>query len=457
VAGRSTSAIDRPLGSTENIYWLLDRLYCLNFIVFAELESGMSHDKLRSALAAVQEENPLLRARIVMEGGRNWFKPVATKEAPLLPEMRSLRNWRAVLERELQRHFATDDAPLARFISFEGSGGKSVAAMVFHHAIGDGRSGASVFFDVLRRATHDASPPKPKRANASSQHLDPIAHELPVVSAFQKARFWLGKGKDALQGVEQLPGYDMRPHLKTKIRILPLAMAEGGAEKLLANARGHGTTMHGALAAAQLLAINDQFEGKAPRTLALNSLADLRGVQKGELTERDLGLYITTLSTVHALPAEPDFWLLAREVRDRLKAIVDGGNANLINGVYSANPLFATDDAAARLVQRIVALAPASSMLTNIGKLEEPDLGGQLRIASLGFAVSPPAQHPISVTASSYAGRLQMNLLYDEAKLPKQQAQEIADGMMARLAGAAEGNPAPRRGSPARGAATRPR
>jgi hypothetical protein len=437
VAARGVSAIDRPLGSTENIYWLLDRLYCLNFIVFAELEGSLPHDKLRSALAAVQEENPLLRAKIVVEDGRSWFKPVAAKEAPLLPELRPLRNWRGVIERELQRHFATDDAPLARFLCFEGGGGKSVAAMVFHHAIGDGRSGASVFFDVLARATHAASPPKRKKANASAQDLDPIAHQGQVLSAFQKARFWLSKGKDALHVVEQLPGYDMRPRPTRKIRILPLAMAAGDAARLQSEARKQGTTVHGALGAALLLAINDQFGAKAPRGLALNSLVDLRGVLKGELTERDLGLYIATLATVHELPGKPEFWALAREVRERLKAIIDAGDANLINGVYSANPLFATDDLAAKMVQRIVTLAPPSSMLTNIGKVGEPDLGGKLRIASLGFAVSPPAQHPVCVTASSYAGRLQLHLLYDEIKLPKSQAREIAASLMKYLGRAA--------------------
>jgi len=444
MAAREAAPIDRVLGSTENIYWLLDRLYCLNFIVFAELEGRLSHDSLKQALAAVQEENPLLRARIVVQGGRAWFKPVAAKDAPLLAEARPLRNWRAVIERELHRHFATEDAPLARFLCFEGSGGKSVAAMVFHHAIGDGRSGASVFFDVLTRATHPATPLRRKKARASAQDLDPIARRGPVVSAFQKARFWLDRGKDALHAAEQLPGYDMRPRAARKIRILTLAIEADDAGRLLAQAREQGTTIHGALGAAQLLAINDQFGSKSPRSLALNSLVDLRGVLKGELSERDLGLYIATLATVHDLPAKPGFWALAREVRERVKAIVDAGDANLINGVYATSPLFATDDNAARMVQRIVALAPPSTMLTNIGKVEAPELGAKLRIASLGFAVSPPAQHPICVTASSYAGRLQMVLLYDEAKLPAPQAKAIADRLLAHLARAASGEARPK-------------
>jgi len=441
LAARSHSApkpatIDRPLGSTENIYWLLDRLYCLNFVVFAELDGLLPRERLEAALATVQDENPLLRAQIVVEGARTWFKPVTRRHAPLRPEVRALRNWRGAIERELQRPFAPEEAPLARFLWFEASGRKAVAAMVFHHAIADGRSGTAVMLDVLRRATQDASPPVYKRANGSSQSLDVIRQKAPVLSALQGVRFWLAKGKDALHFAQQLPGYDTKPSRETRIRIIPLTVPERATAQLLAQARAHGTTVHGALGAAQILAINDQFERKAPRKLALNSLADLRGVLQGGLTEGDLGLYITTLCTVHALTDDPDFWCLAREVRDRLVAIINAGDANLINGVYPAEPLFDPDDNVARLVQRVVALAPASSMLTNIGKVDEPDLGDQLRIRSLAFAVSPPAQHPICVTAASYAGRIHVNLLYDENKLPKQQAKAIAAGLMAHLDGA---------------------
>jgi len=436
------ATIDRPLGSTETIYWLLDRLYCLNFVVYAELDGGLPRAGLEAALVAVQDENPLLRARIAVEGGRTWFKPVTRKQAPLLPEARAMRNWRGAIERELQRPFAQEEAPLARFIWFEGNGGKAVAAMVFHHAIADGRSGATVMLDVLRRATHDPSPPVYKRANASSQSLDVIRQKTAVLSALQGVRFWLAKGKDALHFAQQLPGYDMKPSRETKIRIVALTVSESVASRLLGAARAHHTTVHGALGAAQILAINDQFERMAPRKLALNSLADLRGVLQGNLTEHDLGLYITTLCTVHALKDAPDFWGLAREVRDRLVAIIDAGDANLINGVYPADPLFDPDDNVARLVQRIVALAPPSTMLTNIGRVDAPDLGDQLRIRSLAFAVSPPAQHPICVTAASYAGRIRVNLLYDENKLPAQRAKAIAGSLMAHL-GRAAGTPRP--------------
>lgn len=56
--------LDRPLGRTEHIYWLLDQLYCLNFLAVAELEGTLNADELQAALDVVQQENPALRVQI---------------------------------------------------------------------------------------------------------------------------------------------------------------------------------------------------------------------------------------------------------------------------------------------------------------------------------------------------------------------------------------------------------
>lgn len=62
--GKSPSALGRPLGPTESIYYLLDQLYCLSFVVFAKMDH---------ALRTVQQEKPLLRARIALVKGQPAF------------------------------------------------------------------------------------------------------------------------------------------------------------------------------------------------------------------------------------------------------------------------------------------------------------------------------------------------------------------------------------------------
>jgi len=112
---------------------------------------------------------------------------------------------------------------------------------------------------------------------------------------------------------------------------------------------------------------------------------------------------------------------------------MDSGDANAINGIYTEISLFSPDLAGARRVQKVVALAPPSSMLTNIGRIVEEPLDGTVKIRSLAFAVSPPAQHPVCVTAASYGGQMFLNLLYDECKLDAEIATRIADSMLVKL------------------------
>lgn len=431
---QTLAALDRRLGRTETIYWLLDQLYCLNFVVFAELEGTLNEHDLQVALNIAQQENPVLRSQITIDdAGQPCFKPISAEECPLMLQTRGLRNWRRSIEAELVTPFVRNNAPLARLVWFQGAGKKSVVAMIFHHSIADGKSGAHVLLDVLRRATSRDRDIHLKAAHPSAQQLDLITDKGLAAGKLREIKFWLDKGKDVLKFAEQLPGYDMQPRDARKIKSLPFTIPAKTNATLLAECRDRSTTIHGALGAALLFAINEEFKDTKTRCLGLNSLADLRNVQKGDLSEQDLGLYIATLTTVHRLDKKPDFWNLAREIPNHLKSVMNSGNANLINGIYTEMPLFTSDIKGARRVQKIVALAPPSSMLTNIGRIKEIPLGETLRIRSLAFAVSPPAQQPLCVTAASYGGQMYLNVLYDQLKLKDDQVRRIAENMMARL------------------------
>jgi len=436
-AGRTL--IGRPLGGTEKIYWLLDKLYSLNFAAYVVLDGTLDPGDLQTALSRVQEMTPLLRARIVVEGNAPVFEPVDPREHPLRVEIYTLRGWRRQLERHLDTTFPVGTAPLARLLWFRGKGAKSVLAMLFHHPIADGRSGVHILLQTLRHASGTASAFAYRPARPPAQELDFIRQQPVVAGKLKEVRFWLAKGRELLMMASQLPGYDMTTTGRRETASIELALSKRLASALLSACRAHKTSIHGALGAAQVMALNDEFAGRKPRVMALNSLADLRGVIDGDLTEEDLGLYVSTLTTVHTLEAKPDFWRLATEIRDELQRIISSGDADLIHSFYPGSALFTPDESGARKVQKIVALAPPSSMLTNIGRVEEVDLGPELRVREAGFLLSPPVQYPICVTASSYRGGMLLNLLYDRNKIGQTQANRIAGRLLNHLEEAARG------------------
>jgi len=427
------ATIARPLGGTEKIYWLLDQLYCLNFVVYAELTGDLEPAKLQQALDRVQDEIPLLRSQIVIDGDVPVFAPVAPDEYPLTVQDRPLQGWRHQLRRELDVPFPVGVAPLARVLCFSGKGSKSVVAMVFHHPIADGRSGVSVLVDVLRLATGGDRPPDYRKAHPSAQQLDVIRRQPRVQGVLKEFRFWLDKGREVLRFARQIPGFSAEPTRHRTSGWIPLRLSRQRSASLQAACRSHGTSVHGALGAAQILALSDEFTEHPPRVMALNSLADLRGVLTEELTERDLGLYVSTLTTVHRLSDPPDFWGLAREIRDQLQGVIESGDADLIHSFYPHARWFTPDLAGARMTQNIVALAPPSSMLTNIGRVASLDLHGQVAADRVGFLLSPPAQNPICVTATGYDGQLILNLLFDTDKMTPERAERISRGLVGYL------------------------
>jgi len=304
---KKPSSINRRLGATENIYCLLDKLYCLNFVVFAEIKGTLDADKLDLALAAVQREHPLLRTRIGLVNGRPWFRSVPPEQCRLKLEVEPVRNWRLKLAAQLSAPFA-GHAPLARFLWFTGRARRSVAAMVFHHSIADGKSGVKVLVEVLRRAGGEDMPLDLRRAHPSAQDLDLIKLKGALGSSMQKLKRRLKQSKSALAFAQQLPGYEATLRPDRNIKAVPLSVPGRTGQSLLAACRAHRATVHGALDAAQFLALNREFESAEERNMALTSLADLRGVLRGNLTEQDLGLYVATVTTVHRIAAEPDSW-----------------------------------------------------------------------------------------------------------------------------------------------------
>ncbi len=432
----SPASMTRRLGPTEVIYCLLDQLYCLNFVVFAEISGSLELAMLNLALHAVQREQPLLRTHIVRVKGHPCFKAAPLEQMPLLAQARPLRNWRSEITAQLDTPFK-DEAPLARFFWFSNQNGKSVAAMVFHHAIADGKSGANVLMNVLRRACGEALPLKFQPAHKCAQDLDPIQDRGMIGGSIKKIGFWLDQGRAALRFPKQLPGYDMGMGTQRTIQTIAFSMSAKTSTALLSACRSHGTTVHGALGAAQLLAIHNEFDSPAPRHLALTSLADLRGVLYNQLSSSDLGLYIATITTVHKVTAAPDFWPLAVDLKAQLAQVLSSGDANLIHSFYRQNTLIPIHRHSARLIQSAAALAPPSSMLTNIGKLDTATLANGTRIRSIAFLVSPPPQHPICVTVASYANRMHLNLLYDHSKITAAQTQRMARAIQTFLQAAA--------------------
>jgi hypothetical protein len=434
--------IDRPLDPAERFFWLADGVSSLNFAVFAEVDGAIEARALRAALDRAQAAQPLLAVRIATPGGVPCFATDDGARIPLVERPASDGDWQAQIERELGTPFDPGVAPLARCACLVLGGGlRSVVVLTFHHAIADGRSGALLLRRVLAEALSLPAPPSCEHAACPPLHaLFPPAFRWDEHAEAAEAVYEQQMALLARDGpVPPLPWLKGGP-ATARPRFERIAVERDATGQLLQRCRDQGTTLHGALGAAQLFALWRLWGTDRPRTLLLSHPVDLRVRLDRAVPPDYLGLYVSVLASPHRLGADTDFWALAREITDDLRAQLARGEAHLFYALQNLDEVPAGEAGVAWFGKRLRTMLPNVS-LSNIGPVEAIDGGGRVR--SIAFALCPMPFQLAFCAASTYAGRLLINLTYDAAKLPPQDAAAFAAALHGRLAIASGSSPAP--------------
>ena len=424
--------VDRALDPAERFFWLADRVSCMNFVVFAELDGIVDARALRAALERAQAAQPLLRVRIAVAEGAPRFETDERARIPLKEHAVTARDCQAHVERELATAFETNAAPLMRCVRLSFTDApRSVLVLTFHHAIADGRSGALLLRQVLAEAL-SIQPPAPG---------EPVVH-APLHELFPPQYRWGDRPEAAEAVYEQqmallardgpvlpMPWLQATPAV-AQPRFERLAVERDATARLRQRCHEHGTTLHGALGAAQLLALHALWGASDARTLLLSHPVDLRSRLARAVPPDYLGLYVSVLASPHRVDAGSDFWTLAREIAGDLRAQLARGEAHLFYALQNLDEVPPGEAGVAWFGKRLRSMLPNVS-LSNIGPVEA--LGGGDRIRSLSFALCPMPFQLAFCAACTYAGRLLINLTYDARKLPPRDAARMTADLRARL------------------------
>jgi hypothetical protein len=194
-----------------------------------------------------------------------------------------------------------------------------------------------------------------------------------------------------------------------------IVLERDATERLVTRCREQGTTVHGALGAAQLCALHRLWGGPDPRTLLLSHPVDLRARLDRAVPPDSLGLYISVLASPHRVGRDSDFWSLAREITADLRAQLARGEAHLFYALQNLDEVPPGDEAVAWFGKRLRSMLPNVS-LSNIGQVEAIESGDRVR--SISFALCPMPFQLAFCAASTYAGRLLVNLTYGPSPAP---------------------------------------
>src|SRR5262245_5908822 len=286
----------RSLGSLEHLFWLFDQNRPCHFAVTALISGGTSPRDWRRALDRLQKRHPTLSVCIDGEPDSvPLFRQADATPIPLRivedePELR----WEAEVGKELATPFNPSRAPLIRAVLIQGA--RDAAFMlVAHHSIADGLSLAYAIRDTL-----DA---------LAGRFLRPLPWP-PSQDDMLNVPDRLMDGQEQDQAGVAMPAV-YRPHDNARPTVKGLRLSSGLTSSIRDRARQEGTTVHGALCAALVLASREVFAAWREIPLRIFSPIDARPLlDAGE----SCGVFLGATTSVFDRQAM-DFWDIARDAR----------------------------------------------------------------------------------------------------------------------------------------------
>jgi hypothetical protein len=428
--------LHRRLDRAEAFFWLLDRCSSMNFAILAEGEGEVPLAGLRRALERAQQIHPALSCTIDADGdGHLAFVPRAG-EIPIEDSI-GAGLWRSTLAARMVEPFPLGAAPLVRAHRFDLDGGRWAFALVFHHAIGDGRSGMRLAIEILdeSRGGRKQTPRDCDTAPLTSLFPDEYAGERGAA----RAAAWRESQRLAPRPPkpDPLPGF-ARAEGAPLASMLTLAFGREEVDALAAQARARAASVHGAIGAAELIAVRERFGAEDP-AMMLTSPVDLRASLARPVDDATPGFHVTLLSTTSRVAGRESFWDLARHVTQDLRRQLAGGFGHLFYHFIPAAETITPDDAGISGFRAYMARMPQACLLSNVGRVRALPDAGTARIGEISFALCPMAHQPLFVAATTWGGRLVLNVNYDSRRLPADTAAGIARGMESILRSAISG------------------
>ena len=357
---------ERPLGALEQFFSLVDHHRSVHFAMAARVEGQATISAWRTALDALQERHPFFSVGIERgDGGSPYFRPDVNARIPLRvvanPEH---ANWQMEVAKELATPFDEQQAPLVRAVLSHGTR-ESVFILTAHHSIADGLSLTYAIRDVLRAL--------------SGKTLEPLTPTLPQELLTELS---LPKG-GAQRPMESGPAergmpVAFRPLYGALPGIDALRLTPELTDRLIEISRKEGTTVHGALCAALVLAgreVSSDWRNAPVRILSPFNLRKQIGI--GE----DCGLFVWA----GVIPMEPHphavFWDMARNAKSSLASQQSLENAAL--GMATLIEALSPGIDAYQASQILAQAFPCELLLTNLGVLPCQFDCGNLKLKAL--------------------------------------------------------------------------
>jgi hypothetical protein len=436
------SEIRRPLSAVERWYWLSDQFSSLNVISRVRVRGNLQPEALRRGLDALQARHPLLRTAIEHDEGLRPRWVPCDRPIPLRFAARAHDDqWvREINERELVDRVDTDTGPLIRATLVSGSDGVHDLLVVVPHIIADG----TTVLSLARQLLDLTLAPTPSASQPASRVLPPAEDLRPVAFTGEEGNARLAEQNASDQEImgKWRPGR-VEPSVtipleERRTHLLHRELSAGQVDVVSREAKSHGTTVHGALTAALVLAAARDAARQSSH-FAVGSPIDFRGELVPPVQPDEVGTYVATVPSV--VDVSLPFWELARSITtDLTERKARGYHFNLMTMVVGAAPQSMAD--ARPFMAFMEAEGPINLCSSNIGRYAFPDQIGDCAISDAQFLTGISVNGYFVATINSSHGRLFWNFTHIDKAVPVERAERLVDACVQALLSAV-GEPVP--------------
>ena len=441
ITARET-AIERPLGATEDMYWRFDAVSPLNFGAVVRLRGSFTTDQLKAALHALQMRHPLMRAAIQLdENGVPWFRS-GVGEIPLQETSQERgREW-ALLENELNTSFDTCVGPLMRCLLIRHADTDATLISIYHHAACDGRSAVFMLRDLVQSISQqvhgepaDLVPLPPveyygDRINTLKDY-DDVEDGLKTVwrTLQASAKFMTRVGFP--MGIRK--NTDM-PLSEQRILVEPRFVETDLMKAIAAKAKQEKTTIQCVLNASLSLVVAEDSPPKAMEVTSCTQVLDIRDRLHPPVGE-DCGVFVTGATSLHSLNEQTDFWELTRDIHQCLTETLQTPLPFFHPALHRS--FAAIGKALGRkkadvFSQMIKRLHPEGLAVSNLGQVRIEVADAAVEVTEFGFATNTNVFNYFNTSAATLNGRMTWSFS-GSTMLGRERIAKIADKAVARI------------------------
>ncbi|MFC9286325.1 FAD-dependent monooxygenase [Streptomyces sp. NPDC057052] len=440
--------VRRDLSPLERLYWIADRTSPLNVIARARVHGRLSPSLHRRALDVLQLRHPLLRVAVTDDGTGSHpsFVPLDGQQIPLRhvrvrpDDPAADTRWQhEVDDHELAKGLDWRTGPLLRAVVITSGGTEDEDGdegdvhellLTVSHIIADGRTCLSLVREWIEIAAQldSGTPPQttPRRALPATDDLLPRRHRGAAGAAGFRTMMRREERGSLTRPAQRIVPDDHVPFEQRRTRMTHRSLTADQLERLVRAARRHGTTVHGALAAAMVSAVARDAGTPATAHFSIGSPVDFRADLEPPVLPDEVGTYVATVPTRVRYEPGGSLWPMARTVsQDLVRRRKRQDHLATISLPRVAGPGSLADGES--FMRFMDEKGPINLCLSNVGRYDFPEQAGSWRINGAQFLTGVSVMGAVVATATTVHGRLAWNFGYVEGMVPQSRARRIAD------------------------------